>query len=792
MKKSILMLLLVLPFYSFSQVKLSGSVKDNKSMVGFANVIVSDQNNKTITGMLTKEDGLFEFSIPEGNYILSVNHVSYDSYEKSIVLDGDLNLDPIVLAEKTTVLGEVVIEKSASLIKRKLDKTIFVVQNSPLASMGNSFEALQRAPGLVIKNDEIAMLGKSGVKIMIEGKMLQLSGQELKNYLATLPANDIKEIEIISNPSSKFEAEGNSGIVNIIFKRLKKDSWNNTVSASFKQAKYAKESISNNFSYKKNKINFTLSTGYDFGLMNADQRIKINFTDAPLSLKTIHKENVDDFFTRFFFDYNINEKNKVGIQYSGAFLRSDLINTVDTEVLNQSGAVDYYLKGNGNIIERKNNHSFNVFYENKLDTIGRKIIYNFDYFNYDRDLGNDIISKKYNPDYVFLNDDFINNSNVNQTINNYNVKIDIEHPSKFANFQYGTKISFIDTDNINSNVNLTTPDPAFNFSDHFNYKENIQALYVNGTKKLSSKIDFQLGLRAEYTQIKGESEILNLVNRNDYLKFFPTLFLAYQKNEKNLYSVSYGKRIERPGYSMLNPFRNFISSRISSEGNPLLQPVFIDYFEVSHTYNNNYNTKISVSRKSNAFDNVFNLDDTTQEQRISPENYYDNLSYSLIESFQLEFVSWWKTNNTLFFNYSDSEIRTSNFNAIVRDGFEFYGSINNFFTLNKKKNITGEVNFWYNSPFNDNVRTYSQASAIDIGFSYQSVVRNLNLSAGVFDIFNSSPRRLASDINGVNQSYIAYRDNRYFRISLNYVFGSTKISSNEKGFGNEEERGRSN
>lgn len=791
MKKIILLILLALPLYGFSQLKLSGSVKDTEDYVGFANVIVTDEANRIITGSMTEKDGLFEFELPRGTYTLSVNHLGYESYEKNIVLEKKMLLDPIILNKKMTMLEEVVVFKYADLIRRKLDKTVFAVENSPLASMGTSFEALQRAPGLVIKNDEIVMLGKSGVKIMIDGKPLYLAGQELKNYLTTLPANEIKEIEIISNPSSRYEAEGNSGIVNIIFKRLRENSWNNTTSLSYKQAKYGKQSVNNSFSYKKDKINLTLSAGYDFGLINADQRIQIHFPEEPLILQTIHKENADDFHARAFVDYSINESNKIGLQYLGTFLKSDLINTVNTEVLTSQDEVISHLRGNGKIMEHKNNHSFNIFYETRLDTLGKRIIYNVDFFNHDRKLGNFIVSEQYDSGNILVGDDFINNSNVNQTINNYNAKIDVDHPSKFALFQYGAKVSFIDTENRNSNTNSTSSDPAFNFTDHFTYKENIQAVYVNGTKKLGSNINLQLGLRGEYTQIKGQSDLLGQVNKSEYLKFFPNFMLAFEASEKNLYSLNGGKRIERPGYSMLNPFRNFISSKVSSEGNPLLQPAYVDYFEVSHTYNNNFNTKFSLNRISNAFDDVFNLDPISMEQRIKPENYYNNYDYSLIESFQLELLPWWKTQNTLFFNYSDSKKTVTNFNAIVRDGFEFYGSFNNQFTLNKKKNIIGEFNFWYNSPFNNNVRSYSAASALDIGFSYQSVIKNLNLSAGVFDIFNTSPRKLVSDINGVNQSYIAYRDNRYFRISLSYVFGSKKISATEKEFGNEEERRRS-
>lgn len=792
MKKIIVLISFLMSFYGFSQIKLKGNVLSVSGPIANANIVISDQNNQMLTGMVTKEDGLFEFSIPGGSYILTINNINYENYEKKIIIENDLTLEPIILFDKATVLGEVIIKNPTNLIRRKLDKIIFSVQDSPLASMGNAFDALQKSPGLIVKNDQIAMLGKSNVRIMVEGKIINLSGEDLKNYLAALPANDIKEIEIISNPSSKYEAEGNSGMVNIIFKKLKKNSWSNTISASHIQAKYGREEINNNFSYRKNKVNLSLSVGYDFGNTYTDQRVEIFFEDAPYSLKSIHKENGDNFYTRFLFDYDIDDRNKIGIQYSGGFLKSDLIDNINAKTLNQSNELAYYTKGEGNIDENKDNHSLNLFYENKLDTLGKKISYNFDLLKYDRTLHSDLLSNKYDPNDEFLNVDFANTSNVKQRISNYNFKIDIEHPTKFANFQYGTKISFIDTNNIISNVNLLDPNSTINSYDNFIYKENIQALYGNGTKKINEKLELQVGIRAEYTEIKSESKALNQTNKNNYFKLFPTIFLSYQSGDKNLYVFNYGRRIQRPNYSMLNPFRYFINSTVSSEGNPNLQPSYVSSFEVSHTYNKVLTTKLTYTAKTNAFESVPYIDITTQEQIIRPENFYNNSSFSLTENYQLNLFPWWKVDNTLFLNYSNSQKTKPEFNGVLRDGFEFYGSINNFFTLSKSKNIIGEANFWYDSPYNDNINKYSQSASLDMALSYKSVFKNFNLSVGLFDIFNTSPRKMFSNFNNVNQNYIAYRSNRYFRISLTYIFGNDNISANKRNFGNEAERNRSN
>ncbi|WP_426094748.1 outer membrane beta-barrel protein [Flavobacterium sp. DSR2-3-3] len=794
MKNILLIFIIIMPFYSFSQIKINGAIKDEAGLVANVNIVLSDNNNQIVKKLTTGQDGFFEFVISKGTYILTANHPNYESYVKEFTVESDTELNGIVLEKKANILGEVVVKSSAKLIKRKLDKTVFSVQNSPIASTGNGFDALKRTPGLTLKNDEITMLGKSGVRIMVEGKMVELTGEDLKNFLKTLSATDIKEVEIISNPSSKYEAEGNSGIVNIIFKRLKKNSWSDNISWTKIQARLGKQSINNNFSYRKDKVNLSLSTGYDFGDTYIDQRMEIYFTDSPLKLKTIQTQNENNLSTRFLFDYAITEKDKLGIQYSGSFIKSNLKDNIETRVFNNADEIDYYLRANGDLNANKNNHSVNLFYEKKLDTLGKKILFNFDSLNFDRNVESFLLSKKYNSNNEFLNNDFANNSNVDQTIDNYNLKIDVEHPSKFANFQYGTKVSFINTENNNIYLDLITGSPVFDplLSDQFNYQENIQAIYGTGNKKINQKIEIQLGLRTEYTQTRGESKKLDQINRNEYFKFFPTLFLSYQKNDNNVYSFNYGKRIQRPSYSLLNPLRYFVNSSVSSQGNPNLQPAFIDNFELSHTYKDNLNTKISFTSKTNAYGVVFILNEETQEQIVTQENFYTNYSFSLTENYQLPIFSWWKTDNTIFFNYSVSDKTNNDINASVRNGLEFYSSVNNLFTLDKNGKVLGEVNFWYNSPYNDNLFKYSQASSVDIALTYKSIYRNLNLSAGIFDIFNSSVRKMFSEVNGIHQNYISYPSNRYFRISLNYMFGNDKIKSLKRNFGNEEERKRSN
>ncbi len=786
--KLLYVLTLMIPVIFYAQYKVEGKVI-NKEKEPVQNIellfTAKNINIKTTTG----DNGNFVTELKKGSYLLIIKSPEYKYLEKRIEINGDTRIEDIEMLTISKLIEEVKLTATSKMVFQKLDKTVVNLENNGLMNKGNIFETLKIVPGLVLKNDQISMLGRDAVKVMVDGRMINLSGDDLKSFLKSIPSESIKEVEVISNPSARYEAEGNSGIVNLVLKKAKKNSWNNNTSLTddASKAKYLLQSVNNNFTYQKDKISLLLNTGYSFGDTFIKQMADIFFSD-PYYLTTEQKINRNQFSGRVLLDYEVTPKTKIGLQYLGG-INNDFVNdNINTDIRSASNEKLYYLRGNGNMHSKIKNHSLNLHVDQKLDTLGRKLNIDIDYLRYNRDVNNIILSNQYDPENNYEGINFFNKSIADQEINNYSVKFDIDHPGKLINFNYGGKLTFTNTNYLLNNYDLSSGN-ALTQSDQFEFNEAIQAVYVNGMKKFSDQWEGQVGVRSEYTQTKGYSITSNQTDYNKYLKLFPSLFIKYKVNDNNSLIFNYARRIQRPSYGQLNPARYFINSQISSMGNPYLKPSYVDNIELTHTYKK-LTSKLSFNINSNAYGTLFKMNDETKEQIVTFDNYFKSYGYSLMETYEFNPFSWWKTYTTLFLNYSQS-MKMKDLNLVLRNGFEFFGSLNNSLTLNKSKTLTADINYWYGSSFNQNLFHFSKANSLDLAISYKTPYKGLNMSIAAYDIFNSSPRRMTSEINNVEQKYISYDNNRFFRFSISYTFGSDQVSKDQRQFGNEEERERS-
>lgn len=791
MKNSKLLYLLTLcmPLFFYSQYKIEGRVLNKeKEPIKNIEIFFSNKSHDKDKKVITNENGSFVTELVKGTYNMVIRDSEYKYFEKVINVDSNMKTADIELQSLSKMIEEVRLTSSPKMAVQKIDRVVFNIENNALANKGNIFESLKMVPGLVLKNDQIAMLGRDAVKVMIDGRMINLSGDDIKNFLKSIPSENIKSVEVISNPSARYEAEGNSGIINLVLKKAKNNSWSNnmTLSQDVAKAKYVLRAASNSFTYQKNKISFLFNLRYDYGDIFVNQRLDTYFSE-PYLTDSGQKWNYNQLSGRFLIDYELSSKTKFGVQYLGAVNNNYVDDHLNTTVANSNLIPKYFLNGDGHTHDENNNHLLNFHLDQKLDTIGRKLNIDLDYLSYNTDKGNIILSNKYDTGNNFEGVNFFNRAISDQIINNYSVKFDIDHPGRAVNFSYGGKLTFTNTRYQLNNYDLLAN--AALQSNQFKFNEDIQALYISGTRKLSDKWELQAGLRAEYTQTKGYSVLINQTDYNKYFQLFPSLFVKYDINNKNNLVLSYARRIQRPSYGQLNPSRFYMNSQASSMGNPYLKPSYVDNVELSHTYRN-LTSKMTFNINSNAFDVIFKSNEATKELISTYDNYYRSYGYSLTESYEFKTFSWWKTYVTLFMNYSYSH-NIKDYNLLMRNGLEFFGSLNNSFNLNHSKTLTADLNFWYGSPYNRNAYHYSKGNSLDAAISYKTPYKGLNLSFAVYDIFNSSPRMMTSELNGIVQTYVSYSNNRFFRLSVNYTFGNDKISKEERGFGNEDEIGRS-
>ncbi|MGS2761829.1 TonB-dependent receptor domain-containing protein [Sinomicrobium sp. M5D2P9] len=788
-----LFFLLLIPFFSFSQSSLTGNVKDRTGPVVYANVVLQDNDGKLITGAITDEKGNFEITADNGVYVLLISFIGYKDYKKEIVLNKDISMGEIQLQENVGQLDEVVITAQRLLIEQKPDRLVYNVENSISSVGGNAMNVLSTAPGLMVANNSITMLGRGTPRVMINGRMLELTGEELISFLNSLSADDIKNIEIITTPPAQYDAEGSGGLININLRKGVANSWKNTLTTAYDQNTYSIFSIRNNFYYNKDKLWFSAGVGGRTGDFRVKQKIRTFYPDGIWKTDYHSKGQRDNISGRITLDYDISDNISVGGQYMGDYSDPDEDVTTTIGIHNPSGTLDSLLINTGYNDRSTKSNTYNAHLIAKLDTLGRKISFDFDYFNYNAERDNRFLAETFTPEMEFLNVNMSARNTSDMAIDNFSYKVDMEHPLNFLNLSYGAKFSFTDTGadvqffNTGTREEILDPDQ----SNVFDYKENTQAVYVNGVKSWGNKWSVQLGLRLENTQTEGVSETLDQYNKNDYLKLFPSFYVSYQKNENHMYSLNYGKRINRPGFWMLNPFRFYISSNSYAEGNPFLQPSFSNNFEFTHMYKGKLRTNLSLNISTDGFGTVFTAIPEENIQIITRENYYKQYQFGWSESYIADIASFWQNRNAINVIAYKTDLYPI-LDARSSDGVQFYFSTNNTISLGKSTKL--QLDYWYSTPFKYGLYEIGKPmSSLNISVKQSMFDDKLQLALLFNDVFNRSQlREYNSVVNGIQQSYYEDNSNRFFRFSLIYTFGNNNTNVKQRAFGNEEEKERAN
>ncbi|MFH7002560.1 TonB-dependent receptor domain-containing protein [Flavobacterium bizetiae] len=792
MKKANLLIFLLMPLFCLAQtaVKLKGKISGKTTLLEWADVSILNEEGKIVGGTTSTKDGTFDIEIKKGTYKIEISLLGFTNYKKEITVEKDTDLGTIILTESATNLGEVVIQSRKNTIEQKIDRVVYNPENNINTAGGDALSAINTAPGVVVKNNAITILGKGTSRVMIDGRMIELTGEELNVFLKSISASDIKNIEIISNPSSKFEAEGDGGMINIIMKKGARNSWKNTTIASYDQNKYGIYALRNNFFYNKNKFRFSASVNGKTGYKKIEENLDMYFVEGPSKMNVITKLNEENVSGKLGLDYDFSEKTTIGFQFLKDKSNPDFDSDIRIDKYSAQNELESYILNESFLDRKSGNQTYNLHLITKLDSLNRKLSFDVDYFNYDSKFDRDFIANNYSSEGTFVDVNQSGRNISNQEIDNLSFKADMEHPLKALNLSYGAKVSFTtsNSDVVFFNTITGTPVLDVNQTNQFKYTENNQAIYISGNKKINEKWNFQLGLRLENTQTNGFSKTLNQETVNNYLKLFPTFYSSYQKNENNSFSLNYGRRIRRPSFSLLNPFRVYISSNSYSEGNPFLKPSFSDNFEFAHTYKKILKTSVFLNSISDGYGVIFTANPETLTQIVSRENYFKGINYGIGETYSAHFADWWQSENSLYFLSSDIKF-IKDINATPVNGLQVDFSTNNTFSLGKATKL--QLDFNYTSPYKSGLYDTGYTSSLNIGFKQDFLNKAMQISVLVNDIFNTSYLKDdASIVNGVRQVYSQNESNRFVRLSLVYNFGNKKIDVNQRGFGNEEEKNR--
>jgi len=794
MKKLHLLIFLVLPLFCLAQstLKVKGKIASETKSLEWAEVSISTIEGKIIDGTMAKEDGSFEINLKNGSYKIKVSLLGFTDYEKEISLEKDTDLGTIVLHESETKLVEVVVQSKKKTIEQKTDRLVYNLENNVTNVGGDALSAINTAPGVVVQNNAINILGKGTSRVMIDGRIIELTGEELNNFLKSISASDIKNIEIISNPPAKYEAEGTGGLINIIMKKGARDSWKNTITTSYDQNKYGIFTLRDNFFYSKNKFRFSASVNGKTGYKNIDEVSDVYFEDGLSNLNARTKMKNESLSGKLALDYDFSEKTTLGFQILNDRTNPDFQTDIVVNKYNTQNELQHYILNNSFADRESRNQTYNAHLITKLDPKNRKLSFDVDYFNYISKFDREFVANNYTADGIFVDVNQSGRNISNQDIDNLSFKADMEHPLEVLNLSYGAKASFTNSvsDVLYYDSITGTPvlDPSQ--SNRFKYTENNQAVYINGDKKINEKWNLQLGLRLENTQTNGFSETLNQETINNYFKLFPTVFASYKKNENNSFSLNYGKRINRPRFDLLNPFRIYISSNSYSEGNPFLKPSFSDNFEFAHSYKEILRTSVTVNLITNGYGILFTSNPETNTQIVTRENYFKSLNYGIGETYSASFTKWWQSENSLYFLGAKTEF-IKDINATPSNSLQIDFTTNNTFVLGKNTKL--QVDFNYSTPYKSGLYEIGYTASFDIGFKQDLFDKTMQIAFLANDIFNTSYLKdFTSVVNGVKQVYSNNESNRFVRLSVVYNFGNKKINVKERNFGNQDERKRAN
>ncbi|WP_281322353.1 TonB-dependent receptor domain-containing protein [Flavobacterium aestivum] len=775
-----------------AQVKISGKVVTTENIpVDFAEVVLFENETVPVKSQVTNEKGEFVLEYKAGLYKLKINQFNSVLYTKEIELNSNLDLGVIII-NQVQELETVVISKKKEIVDRKVDRLVFNVENTISTAGGDALDALKITPGIQIQNETITIIGKSTVRVLIDDKMIELGQEELTNLLKSIPSENIKSIEVITTPPAKYEALGNSGLVNIKLKKSKKDSWNLSLGSGYLHRQHDGEgSLTSNFIYNQNKLSMSASLNYRNGGIYLEQESRIHFADELWALDYPLQKKHKMLNGIFSMQYAATPKWTFGFQY---LTNLNKTNTDATRSLliydNDTNEVKQNITSVGYAFLRPTLHSINLFNEYKINQKGGKMVVNLDYFNYGSDDSRPYegTSEEYNPPKEQF---FKGINNNNQSINNFSSKIDFELPIAWVNLSFGGKISFSDTKNLISAFNSDFTDvpvtdmPLSNFE--FGYKENVQAVYLSGNKKFSNNLESQIGLRVENTQAKSYDVDLDQSVNNNYTKLFPSFNISYTPQPNSVYRFSYSRRIDRPNFAQLNPNIAYINPFQSIQGNPLLQPSFADNFEFIYSYKK-LESKFYYSHDKNVFMQISTPDPETNVVRIINQNIFNMERLGIAEIYVFNKFKRWTSNNTADFNYTKSKSLIESTKGV--EGFNLKLSTNNDFILNDKKTFLFNLNYWYVFPKTEGFVKLDASSSTSLTIQYLLLNNDLRISLKANDIFRTEKIKFNPTVNGVYQEYSLYNDSRYIQLYLNYRLGSKKAKIVNRNTGNEEERKR--
>ncbi|MBW3469338.1 outer membrane beta-barrel family protein [Arthrospiribacter ruber] len=780
---------------------LTGKVTDEKGeALPYANVALFEAGTeKLLTGTVTDLDGKFTIETPRTGsvqmVISSIGFVTFKSEVFEIKAGMKKDFGPLQITEEASNLSEVTVRASRPEIIIEADKTTVNVEGTVMAEGNTALDVIARSPGIFVDQDNnINLNGRPGVTVMINDRPTYMSAADLANFLRSMPAENIKSIEIISSPTSRFDAEGGAGIVNIKLKKNNIDGVFGNVSAGGMYNGMYSPNTGLSLNVKKGKWTNTASFNYNQFNFQNELDITRNF-QLEEGVSNFAQESPIKMYNESMFlqagsDYDINDKHSVGMSIQASKYNGDNIGESLTRITNP-GTEDLFFIQSDNESFTHNKRLFgNLHYVGLLDSLGTRLSADVDYTRMFQDSESLLTNSNWVNDQQSMSSmDFI------QTLNDmdysiFTAKVDFVKPlGKGRVFETGLKGSWVKSDN---NLDLSkaveegpfVPDPN---SNRFIYEENVLAAYASYKGSISEKVNFQAGLRAEHSDITGTSVTLDEINNQKYLDLFPSLFVSQKVSEHYQINYNANRRISRPNYRLLNPFVFYIDPLTTEQGNPHLRPQYAHNFEMNHVVKNAYQFTMGYSLTTDVFQQIFTQDEETRMTTTFTDNLDRAQNWNLRAIIPVEIRPWWNTSNML-------QVTHSQWKSMIGDALLDVGQTNftarTQHTFNLPHGFRAELMGMYVGPAQYGQATIKGFGWVDLGVTKPLMKEKLTLTINGTDLLRSQIINANVQFDNIDTQFRQYRNTQGVRVTLRYKFAQGESFRVSNRSGSTEERSR--
>jgi hypothetical protein len=783
--KKILQLTVLALLFGFSataqDAALKGLVKSNSNPVKNITVSLFHAKDSLLTKVsVTNESGNYEFeNIKPGSYFLQFSNIGYQTkYQPVTVQEGQrMELDPVTLAVAVKTSSTVNVKAKKPLIEVKADKMVFNVENSINAIGSSAFELLRKSPGVVIdKDDNLILKGKNGVRIYIDGKPTPFTGKDLAAYLKNINSADIEAIELITNPSARYDAAGNAGIINIKLKKSKKLGYNGSMNLGFAQGITPKLNSSITMNYKKDKWNVFGNYSNNFGKNQANFNFYREQLDSIFDQKTVMINDDKSHNFKAGADFSSDKNNTWGVVVTGGINRSGFESNSTSPIFNlttkQLGST---LRASNDQHIKRDNLNLNLNYR-YTDTTGVEVGADIDRAWF-QNAGDSYQPNEYRYTSNLNNPVYKIYRNITPTdIKITSAKLDIAVPYKKGKLEIGGKYANVITENASDFYNVINGVNKIDIgrTNKFSYKENINALYANYNRPLNAKWTIQAGVRMENTSSEG---ILTSSNPQPDDKI--------KRNYNNMFNLTYSRRIDRPGYQDLNPFEYKIDELTYQKGNAFLKPQYANVVELTHTFKYRYNTTLSFTHTKDFSSQI--IENDGYKTFVTQKNLATQDVAGINFSAPVQLNKWWSIFGNVNLNYTKYNASFPNGNKIntsVASGSFF---AQNTFSLDKGFNI--EASGFYQLPTIWGGTFQSTGiGGMDIGISSPIFKNNATIRFSYSDLLHTMKFKGVSNYGGMYFVASGRWESQQFKMNFNWRFGNKNLRGNrEKKSGNEEE-----